>query len=239
MPSGSPTRPLSLTERAALDLREAILRLDHPPGTPLRLEALQQRYGLSSSPLREALNRLVADGLVVQDSNRGFRVTEVSLAEFRELTEVRLLIEPETLRRSVREGDDAWEGRIVAAHHQLRRAEEDQPQVNPVLDGRWAAAHHTFHQELVSGCSSTRLRRECAQLFSEAERYRQVTARVRRLPRNKHAEHTAIMTAVLARDEARAVELLREHIQFTADAMSEALRTDEIRIDKARLRSAA
>lgn len=239
MQTGRSSKPLSLTERAIFDLRAAILHLDHPPGSALRLDALQQRYGLSSSPLREALSRLVADGLVVQDSNRGFRVAEVSLEAFRELTEVRLLIEPETLRRSVREGDEAWEGRVVAAHHQLRRAEEDLPQRNPVLDARWAAAHQTYHFELLSGCQNARLRRECVQLFSDAERYRQVTARIRRAPRDKNTEHTDIMTAALARDEARAAQLLREHIQFTAEAMAEALHGEERRGGTPRILSAA
>ena len=234
------SKPISLTEKAVIELREAILRLEHPPGAPLRLDALQQRYGLSSSPLREALNRLMADGLVLQDSNRGFRVAGVNAAEFRELTEMRLLLETEALRQSLRLGDDAWEGRVVAARHQLRKAEEELPQVTAALDERWSAAHRAFHLELFSGCPSQRLRRECAQLFGEADRYRRLTAEVRRSPRNKDAEHAAIMTAALARDEARAVELLRAHIQFTFDAMIQSLLGDDVRPSQRRsLRSAA
>lgn len=233
------SKPLSLTERTLGDLREAILRLDYAPGSPLRLDTLQQQYSLSSTPLREALNRLVSEGLVVQDSNRGFRVSEISQAEFEELTEMRLLLEPEALRVSITHGDDAWEGRVVAAHHRLRKAEEAQPLTSAVLDQSWSDAHRAFHLELFSGAPSQRLQRQCATLFAEGERYRRITARLRRRPRDKGAEHGALMQAALDHDADRAVELLRGHILSTADGMIEALATLEEQKQAAVLQSAA
>ncbi|TAL01439.1 MAG: FCD domain-containing protein, partial [Rhodospirillaceae bacterium] len=210
-------KQLSLTEHTLNELREAILRIDHEPGSALRLDALQKQYGTSSSPLREALNRLVSEGLVTQDSNRGFRVATISLDEFRDMTEMRLLLEPEALRRSIEYGDDEWEGRVIAAHHRLRRAEEGKTSISPTLDEDWSTVHRAFHLELFSGGPSLRLQKQCASLFTEAERYRRVTARLRQRPRDKGAEHAAIMAAALDRDSGLAVTLLRNHIQSTAD----------------------
>ena len=231
-------RPSSLTEKALGQLREAILRADHAPGTALRLDALQRQYGLSSSPLREALNRLVSEGLVRQDSNRGFRVSTVSLDELRDLTEMRLLLEPEALRRSIAYGDDTWEGRIVAAHHTLRKAEEGQTLVGPTIDEAWSQAHRAFHMALLGGAPSLRLRRQCASLFAEAERYRKITAHLRRRPRDKGAEHAALMAAALDRDAARAAELLSNHIKSTFENMVDVLQAIEETPRPARVRGA-
>jgi DNA-binding GntR family transcriptional regulator len=234
MDSQALNKPQSLTERALTDLREAILRLDYVPGTQLRLEALQNHFGLSSSPLREALNRLVSEGLVVQDSNRGFRVSEISIEAFQELIEMRLLLEPEALRASILHGDDAWEGRVVAAHHRLRRAEEGRPLVNPALDQNWSDAHRAFHLDLFSSAPSQRLKSKCASLFAEGERYRRLSAGLRRTLRNKGAEHETLMKTALDHDAGRAAELLRDHISSTAQGMMEALAAlEDMRLDSA------
>ena len=88
-------------------------------GKPLRLEALRQRYGLSFSPLREALMRLQSERLVLSTALRGFSVAPLSREEMEDATETRILIECEALRRSMRDGDDDWEAGIVAAFHAL------------------------------------------------------------------------------------------------------------------------
>ena len=109
----------SLVNQAIRRLRSAIRRAELDPGARLRIDALQARFGLSSSPLREALNRLAAEGLVEAEERRGFRVKPVSIAEFLDLTRVRLLLEKEALKESMRLGDDEWEARIIAAFHRM------------------------------------------------------------------------------------------------------------------------
>jgi GntR family transcriptional regulator, carbon starvation induced regulator len=232
------SKPLSLTERAIQDIRKAILRLDHAPGSALRLEALQAQYGLSSSPLREALSRLVADGLVHQESNRGFRVAELTAEELADLTQMRMLVEPPGLAQSIQHGDEVWEGRVVAAHHRLQRAEEGLAELQPALSEPWSIAHRTFHLELFSGCPSARMRRECTRLFDEAERYRWGTARLRRIPRKKDVEHAMLVEAALGRDAERATKLLRDHIEFAAASMKDILLDGAFQIEKPSLNSA-
>ena len=70
--------PPTLVEKVFVQLRRDILQGAHKPGEKLKLEVLQAHYGLSSSPLREALNRLAQEGLVSTDERRGFRAAPMS-----------------------------------------------------------------------------------------------------------------------------------------------------------------
>src|SRR5690606_39589240 len=95
MEGGQPD--LTASERALAALRRDVLSGHAEPGVKLKMELLQQRYGFSSSPLREALNRLVQEGLVVADERRGFRAAELSLADLRDINHMRLLLDPQAL----------------------------------------------------------------------------------------------------------------------------------------------
>ena len=77
-----PDRELSLVNQGYAALRSGIVRGTYPPGVRLKLDTLQQALGVSSSPLREALNRLVAEGLVEVEEGRGFRAAQISAKEF-------------------------------------------------------------------------------------------------------------------------------------------------------------
>jgi hypothetical protein len=93
------------------------------PGQRLRIEDLRQAYGTGASPLREALSRLAAEGIVVSIGQRGFRVPPVSVEELRDITNMRILLETEALRQSIEHGDDEWEAEVVASFHRLSKAE--------------------------------------------------------------------------------------------------------------------
>ena len=189
----------------------------------MRLEALRQRYGLSFSPLREALMRLQSERLVISTALRGFSVAPLSREEIEDATETRILIESEALRRSMRNGDDDWEARIVAAFHALNLQVERQPDFRHGGSGRLVRQmeeqHHHFHRALIAHCASPRLL-ELADRFS-------VETQPDRLPnyfggtlgkrrRDAAAEHREIMEATLRRSE-DAVRLLAEHYRKTAE----------------------
>lgn len=216
----------TLGEQAHARLRHEILRGVFRPGQPLRLVQLQARTGYGFSPLREALTRLAAEGLVSAESMRGFRVAELSLDELRDTMETRIFIESEALRRSIASGDDDWEGRILAALHafgrQLARSRPDDPDSLEALEGR----HRDFHVALVSACGSPRLMAIVETLYLTSARYRMPgLARSEALPpRDRAAEHRAIAEAVLARDTPRAVALLGEHYRTTATQLEAACR---------------
>jgi GntR family transcriptional regulator, carbon starvation induced regulator len=90
------------------------------PGEKLRVEVLRERYGVGGSPLREAMNRLTAEGLVSQLDQKGFRVSPVSTDELLELTRTRCWLNEITLRESITRGDAAWEEQVLLAFHRRR-----------------------------------------------------------------------------------------------------------------------
>jgi len=94
------------------------------PGQKLKLENLKSAYGTSVSTLREILNRLTSEGLVVAEGQRGFEVAGVSVADLREIAALRLLLEEHALEQSFEQGDVEWEAQLVSAHYKLARMEK-------------------------------------------------------------------------------------------------------------------
>ncbi|HSW05185.1 GntR family transcriptional regulator [Aquabacterium sp.] len=214
--------PLAV-ERAYRELRRALVRGDYAPGARLRMEELTQRFTVSSSPLREALNRLSGQGLVKILENRGFRVAPLTAQGVSDLARVRLLVECEALRDAIGHGDDTWEAQAVAAGHALALCERrlgDEPRA---LDDDWSARHRQFHLSLYAACTSPMLLDLADMLFDNAERYRLWAARHRQSPRHKHDEHQQLLKAVLAREADKAVALLRTHITRTEQLVVAAL----------------
>jgi GntR family carbon starvation induced transcriptional regulator len=206
---------LPLTERVYRTLRTAIVRCEFEPDQRLRVEELAQRYSVSSSPLREALCRLVEQGLVRSFENRGFRVAPITVEGIADLTRVRLLVEGEALRDALRHGDDRWEAELVACAHGLALVEQRLGDGPVALDDDWSVRHRAFHLATYGGSTSPLLAGLVEVLFDRAERYRRHSALHRQTPRRKHTEHQRLLAAVLARDEAKALELLHQHITGT------------------------
>jgi DNA-binding GntR family transcriptional regulator len=204
----------TLTSAVHERLRRAIVEGEFAPGQKLRIEVLRTLYGVGASPLREALNRLSAEGLVIQEDQRGFRVPPVSPADLEELTRTRCLLNEIALRESIARGGIDWEERIVLAHHRLAR-------MNPYsgnsakLDPEWDKRHREFHAALISSCGSRWLSAYCESLFDQADRYRYLSVRALE-HRDFVGEHRSIMEATLARDTDLAVRLLNEHVRHTA-----------------------
>lgn len=211
--SASRTPPLA--EQAFLQLRRDVLDGTHGAGAKLKVEELQAAYGLSSSPLREALNRLSQEGLVRADERRGFRVAPISAGDLADITRMRLLLDVPALRDAIAHGDDAWEAEIVAAFHRLEKVESRLSDGPAVLDENWSELHRAFHLSLLAACTSERQRLWGASLFDQAERYRRFSARNRQTARRKSNEHRRIMDATLKRDADTACALLQEHILST------------------------
>ena len=205
----------TVSEQAFQTLRLDVLSGRHAPESKLKVDALQQHYGFSSSPLREALNRLVQEGLVKADERRGFRVAAMTPDDLADITKMRLLLDVTALHESIQHGDDAWESNIVASFHRLEKIESRLPQGPVVLDAEWSQRHRDFHMSLIAACPSERQLAWSMSLFDQAERYRHFAARNRTVLKKKDAEHRALMKAVVRRDAATAAQMLSEHIAST------------------------
>jgi DNA-binding GntR family transcriptional regulator len=211
----------TLADRAYAALREDILAGRLAPASRLKLADLQARYGLGISPLREALMRLAAEGLLRAEGQRGFTVAAVSLEELRDLTATRTRLETGALRDAIARGDEEWEAGVVASFHRLSRTPLPVAAVASEAANLWESRHRAFHHALVAACGSPWTLRLVGQLADQTERYRRARLLAVRpraaLARDVDAEHRKIMDAALARDADGAVRLLAAHLTRTAD----------------------
>lgn len=181
----------------------------------LRIERLREAYGIGPTPMREALQRLCVEGLVVAEGNRGFAVAPLDLAEFADLNLARIEVERSAIRLSLAKGDDDWEAGVVAAAWRMRKADEALRRGEETLV-RWERANVAFHGAVVAACGSTWLLRVRALLHDQCARYRLASVGGERAPRDLAAEHAAIAEAALARAADAACRLTAEHYARTA-----------------------
>lgn len=223
-PDRADVEDITLSEQIYRRLRRDIMHGELPAGQSLRLEQLKQRYGSSFSPIREALNRLRSERMVVSTAARGFRIAPLSLDEMWDACETRILIECEALRRSLRHADDEWEGQAVAAFHKLtlaaRRARAQTPAAEADKDAL-EARHWEFHRALLAACRSPHLLELSSQLYAQTERYRRPTrsgASAYNAERDFDAEHAELLARCQQRDVEGAVTLLASHYRKTAES---------------------
>lgn len=200
-------------------LRDDILTGKLKPGLKLRLKDLIDQYDTGNSPLREALNRLSANGMVLREENRGFRVPPASTDELAELTRTRCWLEEIALRESIAHGDTEWEERIVLAFHWLSRAAQRKDAAENTSSPDWESHHREFHQALISACNSNILMAFCAELSERSFRYRNLAEVVEYRDRHELDEHRELQEVALNRDADLAVELLKKHYKVTSEIL--------------------
>jgi GntR family carbon starvation induced transcriptional regulator len=205
----------SLTSLAFERIRSDILNAHLRPAEKLRIQALSERYGIGATAVREALSRLVTDGLVESEDQRGFCVAPVSKEDLIDLTDTRIEIEGLALRKAIARGDLDWEAQILSSYHRLSRTPPPTTLENHLA---WALAHRRFHESLVAQCGSSWLLRLCSMLYDKSERYRNLAeGRTKPGSRDTVNEHKALMKAVaMDRDADKAIRLLSEHFRKTA-----------------------
>lgn len=209
----------SLTEFAYRNIRSDIIAGLFPPGAKLQIDELKTRYGLSASPLREALARLISQGFVSVESQRGFRVAAMSPEDLADITIARQVIETAALKRAIERGDDEWEAAILAAYHRLDRYVArlgGRPVENLAEFGE---LHKAFHNALIAACGSPRLLDEQGRLYDQAERYRHGMMQNFLVEQGRGImdEHRQLMDLVLARNAEAACAMLHHHLSHTYD----------------------
>jgi GntR family transcriptional regulator, carbon starvation induced regulator len=211
----------TLAQAAYRRLRHDIIAGTRPPGERLRLERLRGIYAIGPTPLREALQKLSQDGLVLAEGNRGFTVAPLDRAEFADLNLARTGVEKEAIRLSLAEGDAEWEARLVAAAYLMSKADATLDAESDGVPDSWEKANADFHLAVVSACGSRWLLKVRAGLHAHCERYRRASVHRRIGSRDLGSEHAAIAEAALARDVERTCELTERHFALTADALPE------------------
>lgn len=213
----------TLHARVLTQIREDIVNCRLMPNERLTLEALRERYNVGWSPIREALMRLEAEGMVRLEQNKGFRVAPVSRESLIDLMQTRIELENIALRWSIENGGVEWEADLLAAFHRLARHSKLRRAQPGIMSPQWSKEHRAFHRALVAACDSPTMLSIRESLFEKAERYVSLSIISKSAPRNDVAEHEQIMQAVLARNVTRALAVNREHIERTLNKVAKSL----------------
>ncbi|SNT30457.1 GntR family transcriptional regulator [Tropicimonas sediminicola] len=203
--SGSkPTRASNVSTA----LKRAILEGRLEPGEKVNLDRLRSEHGVSLSPMREAISRLVADWLVVFEDQRGYRIAPISAENLAEVTRMRADMEALALGRAIAVADLEWESRVMADQHRLSRASDDDS----------AQAAMRLHSTLIEGCGMPMLQEVSARLADLHRRYGAILGHV---PADAEREALgAVATSAVARDAELAPAMLRRHIERHGAALA-------------------
>ena len=204
------------------DLRASILSGKLGPGTPLRQDKLAASLGVSKIPVREALLRLAAEGLVAVEPNRGFAVTSLEAAEAEEILDIRAVLECQAIRHSVPVLEEAT---IAEASEILREAE-----TTSSIE-RWGELNWAFHALLYGPANRPRLAALIRQTSNQTERYIRVLISNSSYRSVAEREHRTILEACALRNAEAASALLGQHIRQTGDLIARFLAEQASRND--------
>jgi len=225
VPSIRRVRRATLTSKIEEALRADIVDGVLPAGARLTAAELTERYAVSPTPLREALQRLAAENLVDLDPRLGATVARISRAHLRDTYHVRGVLESLAVAESVRRGDQAWEDRLRHLFGEFEAAVAEAGKEGAHAVASWSRAHRDFHDGLMAASDSAWLRSFLVMLNSHSERYRLLAARTG--VRDPIGEHAAIYAAAVARDADGTAEALRRHLARTVELIEESLPVDE------------
>lgn len=204
--------PMTRSAWVDLKLRQAILGGRLGPGDPLVISSLAKDLGVSATPLREALGRLAAEGLVDMQAHGSARVASVDLGEAVEIYELRQVLEPMALERSISAADDGYGDRVETAWQTLTASRLST-----------ASDHAAFHRQLLSCCDSTWMLRLSTLLSDRAGLMIKVSALARPADYHLAESHRRLKELAIAGDAGGAAEELRHHLSGTIRALSSIL----------------
>jgi DNA-binding GntR family transcriptional regulator len=205
----------TLAEKAFDTLHQAILTGQLRPGARLPIEELADVLEMSPMPIREAVRRLDAAGLVENIPHRGARVTELSITDLAEVYEARLALEALAIRRAAERFDESRERTARRRLTELTECSDDNSAAT-------SAAHAAFHFALYDAADSAWLMRLIRPVWETAERYCLEVPQCRQLAAREH-EHEAILDACVAHDPDEAALALHDHLATTANNISHAM----------------
>jgi len=206
-----------------LRLRADILSTDLAPGAKLALHHLAKQYGIGITPLRDALGQLAGDGLVIMESQKGFRVAPISVEDLRDVCDIRLKVELMALDLAFDRAGADWDRRMKQAYaafiHLKARVGEDAP-----ITAEWEGAHRELHMTLLSACASPTLMRICCQIHDRIHRYRRIALPTKSYMGGISEDHLDISKAAYRRDREGCKALLERHIVESNQLIEENIR---------------
>jgi DNA-binding GntR family transcriptional regulator len=195
-------------------VREQVLRGDLVPGAVIPQAALARELGVSTTPLREALRRLMTEGLVELDAHRDARVTRLTLEEARDLIEIRRSLDP--LAAGL-----AAERRTREDLALIRRAADELKPLRADPGPGELLTHRQFHVAIYTASHNQLLVQTLDGLWDKADRYRRLALEDGRTEEDldrTHLEHVAMVDAIAAGDSAAATAVMLAHVEASLGA---------------------
>lgn len=218
----------ALVDQLATNLQARVLSGDIPSGTRLRQSALAAEFGVSRTPIREALRKLQAGGLVELQPNRGALVRGPSSREIRDAYEVRAELEALAAELAATRIRHDQLDRLRSAQDQFREGlaktvaarESGEPDERQAVV--WGRANDQFHQVIQEAAGNEVLAATLTHLHRSFPRdlSRIVLAESTPLLRANVLEHEEIMAALQRRDSATARELMQRHIRHAGELVT-------------------
>jgi DNA-binding GntR family transcriptional regulator len=198
--------PLSLREQVERGLRAAVVSGQMRPGVVYSAPALASQFGVSATPVREAMLELVRSGLVESVRNRGFRVTELSDRDLDDITELRALIEVPAVARLAASADP----HALEALRPLAEAISAAATNGDLL--AYVEADRVFHLSLLALTGNQRIVDTVGDLRSQSRLYGLANLAAESRLAESAAEHNELLDVLLEADTEACVELMRRHI---------------------------
>jgi DNA-binding GntR family transcriptional regulator len=208
-------------DAVAEQLRQLILSGEYPAGMRVRQADVARRYGISTTPVREAFVALAREGFLVPDPHKGMTVRRPSLREMDDLYEIRIALEPLATARAAEVITDDDVAGLDEILHEMRAVAT---QSGPEAEARHAALNTRFHERIYEVADRPRLAELITQMRLQSGVY------VRMFPiefvamGTSDEQHGAIVEALRTRSPKRAERAMRDHLRFNADHIAEQLR---------------
>jgi DNA-binding GntR family transcriptional regulator len=191
-------------------LRDAVLSGEMKPGARLNQDELAKRLGVSRAPIRDALNRLEAEGLVKTLSRAGgVVVAEFSEQEMVDIYELRSILDSASTRLACERMGPEDLARLQEIVNETARATETKD-LNAIVQ-----AHAAFHYLIYAACGNAELTRVARNLWDRSYRFRVMALSSEENARRGLSQHTAILDAMETRNSQRAAALAEDHNEAT------------------------
>lgn len=217
-----PKEPASLknTKRTLADvvriqLTEEIVTRMHPPGTRLDEASIAKRFQVSRTPVREAMRQLATSGLITWRPHQGAIVASIEVHEMVELFEIMAEFEGLAGRLAARRMSDEERQELIELHESFK------PYVLANDRENYQRMNRPFHIAIYQGAHNSYLEEHATALYDRLAPYRLYEHNRPGEIQHAHAEHEAIVSAILNRQGDLAYKLLKEHTMLDADLLGD------------------
>jgi len=201
-------RPARLGDEVYNAIYAQLMSLKIPPGGRISVESLTREFGVSQTPIREALSRLEAQGLVTKTHLIGYSAADqMDRNRLEQLYELRLLLEPHAAGRAALAMSDEAIAALEALDHEMNQTREEDQRL---AYGRFAQSDSAFHEAIALGSGNTLVHDALARQHTHIHMFRLYFHT--RATMEANSEHGRILSAIKHRDAAGAEEAMRSHI---------------------------